>query len=105
MHASPSLPTSRPPSLLCVCVCVCVCVCAQALNLAGSPVSEVDNYRQEVLLCVPQLTTLDGDKFTGEDRAAAAEEGVRRQEERAAREREEAEKLAGGGEEPPADDE
>jgi hypothetical protein len=51
------------------------------LFLTGCPVADTDNYRQEVLLLLPQLTQLDGVAFSSEDRSAAQEEAVRRQEE------------------------
>jgi hypothetical protein len=72
---------------------------SQRLFLTGSPIADSDNYRQEVLLLLPQLTQLDGVAFTKDDRIAAEEEGVRRREEAEAKLKEEQESKEAGGEE------
>ncbi|GMF11793.1 unnamed protein product [Phytophthora lilii] len=53
------------------------------LNLAGNPVTQVEDYRQSIILLAPTLTHLDGEQLTDEDRLAAVELKHRREAEAA----------------------
>lgn len=42
-----------------------------SLSLVSTPLSSIENYRQEVLISIPQLKTLDGDEISFEERKEA----------------------------------